>query len=266
MLFRSHLAGMVVQGPLRSGSDAGRGESECQGDPADRSDQRAGGDGIAGDRSRRLRGEQFDGGVVVERLEDDLPRPLEVEAHPRGDDDQHLVERLGQDRAHLLGVGGVVEDDGERLLGQRGSEHVPALVGLVVGATGVGPFSFQWQLNGTPLNGATTPVLNLNTVQLTDSGNYSCLITTPLGSLTSSNALLTVFSPFSFRSTAFQFGGLFQLTATGDDGHSYRLEASTNLVDWVPVVTNTISSGTGTFTDSSASGQPQRFYRLILIP
>ena len=72
-------------------------------------------------------------------------------------------------------------------------------VTLNVGATGVGPFSFQWQLNGTPLNGATTPVLNLNTVRLTDAGNYSCLVTTPLGSLTSSNALLTVFSPFSFR-------------------------------------------------------------------
>ncbi|MBI5801449.1 MAG: S8 family serine peptidase [Verrucomicrobia bacterium] len=141
---------------------------------------------------------------------------------------------------------------------------------LTVGAVGIGlfpgPFTYQWTFNGTPLAGQTSPSLAFTGLVLTNSGNYACVVGSPLGSITSSNGVLTVFNPFSVGTTAFQPGGLFQMTASGDDGRAYRLETSTNLVTWTPVVTNTVSGGTATFTDSTAAGKVLRFYRILLLP
>ena len=139
-------------------------------------------------------------------------------------------------------------------------------VGAVPFGTFPGPFTYQWTLNGTPLVGQTSPSLAFTGLQLTNSGNYACVVGSPLGSITSSNGVLTVFNPFSVGTTSFQPGGLFQMTASGDDGHAYRLESSTNLVIWTPVVTNTVSGGTATFTDSTAAGNVLRFYRIVLLP
>lgn len=139
-------------------------------------------------------------------------------------------------------------------------------VGAVGLGTFTGPFSYQWLLNGSPIAGATNTTLSLTGVGLGSSGGYTCLVNSPLGSLTSSNALLTVFNPFTVGSAAFQLGGLFQLTASGDNGRSYRLESSTNLINWTPVVTNVVAGGSATFTDSTASGKVLRFYRIVLLP
>ena len=129
-----------------------------------------------------------------------------------------------------------------------------------------GPFTYQWTFNGAPLAGQTAPSLAFTGLALVNSGNYACVVDSPLGSITSSSALLTVFNPFSVGATSFQPGGLFQMTASGDDGRAYRLESSTNLVIWTAVVTNTVSGGTATFTDSTAAGNVLRFYRIVLLP
>ena len=47
-------------------------------------------------------------------------------------------------------------------------------------------------------------------------------------------------------------------------GACYVLQASTNLVDWVSVQTNTVS--VGEFTDSAAKDYPRRFYRVRQLP
>lgn len=141
---------------------------------------------------------------------------------------------------------------------------------LAVGAVGIGaftgPFTYQWTLNGSPLAGQTSSSLALSSLQLASSGNYACVVGSPLGPITSSNATLVVFNPFSVGSASFQPGGLFQMTAGGDNGRAYRLETSTNLVTWTPIVTNTVSGGTASFTDSTAAGNVLRFYRIVLLP
>jgi hypothetical protein len=53
-------------------------------------------------------------------------------------------------------------------------------------------------------------------------------------------------------------GGRFSFTVSGNAGSVYVVEASTNLVDWVPVQTNTAPF---LFTDANAAGFGQRFYR-----
>ncbi len=141
---------------------------------------------------------------------------------------------------------------------------------LTAGAVGLGtftgPFTFQWTFNGATLAGATNTSLSYTNLQLTNSGNYACVVGSPLGPITSTNALLTVFNPFTVSGPTFQLGGLFQLTTTGDNGRAYRLESSTNLIIWTPVVTNTVSGGTATFTDSGGTGIGLRFYRIVLLP
>jgi hypothetical protein len=59
-------------------------------------------------------------------------------------------------------------------------------------AGGSQPLSYQWRLEGNALSGATNSALNLSNVQLSDAGNYSVVVANGAGSVTSSNALLTV--------------------------------------------------------------------------
>ena len=46
-------------------------------------------------------------------------------------------------------------------------------------------------------------------------------------------------------------------------GNPYVVQASTNLVDWVPIQTNTAPF---TFVDANASKFRQRFYRSVYVP
>jgi hypothetical protein len=59
------------------------------------------------------------------------------------------------------------------------------------------------------------------------------------------------------------FGDGFRLTLNGEFGQAYRIDASTNLVDWSPLTTITNIYGTTQFTDDSATNAPHRFYRAI---
>lgn len=62
-------------------------------------------------------------------------------------------------------------------------------------AGGSQPLNYQWTLGGTNLPGATRASLILSNVQPAQAGLYSVVITNTFGSLTSSNALLTVNPP-----------------------------------------------------------------------
>src|SRR5262249_18378540 len=65
-------------------------------------------------------------------------------------------------------------------------------VTFTVTASGTPPLSFQWQKEDTALQGETNVSLTLHSVQLADAGTYSVQVTNSLGSVTSSNATLTV--------------------------------------------------------------------------
>ncbi len=56
-------------------------------------------------------------------------------------------------------------------------------------------------------------------------------------------------------------GGAAQVSVTGLAGQTYIIESSTNLVNWVPVCTN---SGSFIFTDPDAINFPYRFYQAVL--
>jgi hypothetical protein len=67
-------------------------------------------------------------------------------------------------------------------------------VSFSVVASGPAPLTYLWTWNGTNIPGATNTTLTLGNVQSSQSGNYAVLVSNPYGSVTSSNAVLTVTS------------------------------------------------------------------------
>ncbi len=76
------------------------------------------------------------------------------------------------------------------------------------------------------------------------------------------NALFIIEPPIFFTSTSFT-NGVFQLGFSGVLSNSYILQATTNLVDWIPISTNFASTNLFNLQDSGASYYPYRFYRVL---
>ena len=55
--------------------------------------------------------------------------------------------------------------------------------------------SYQWRLNGSPISGANSATLICSNVQTSDAGLYSVVVSNQVGSVVSSNALLTINYP-----------------------------------------------------------------------
>ncbi len=69
---------------------------------------------------------------------------------------------------------------------------------LTAGAT---PLSYYWRKNGTNIPGATNSSINFNSVQQSDAGTYSVLVSNIVGNVLSSNATLTPFGLIPFVTT-----------------------------------------------------------------
>jgi len=65
---------------------------------------------------------------------------------------------------------------------------------FTVGVIGSTPYFYHWSFMGTNLDGATNATLVLNNVQLSQAGIYAVGVSNALGSVTSSNATLNVYS------------------------------------------------------------------------
>ena len=60
--------------------------------------------------------------------------------------------------------------------------------------------------------------------------------------------------------------GSVRFRVTGDSGIGCAIKASTNLLNWLPMVTSTIVNGTFDFTDTNAPALDRRFYRAVIGP
>ncbi len=96
------------------------------------------------------------------------------------------------------------------------------------GASGTQPLGYQWQLNGSNVNGATGTALSLNSVQTSDAGSYTLVATNIAGSVTSGVAVLTVWVPAAIssqpqsRTNLNGTDALFSVGATGTQPLSYQ--------------------------------------------
>ena len=61
--------------------------------------------------------------------------------------------------------------------------------------TGTAPLSYQWRFNSSPIGGATTSAYTRSNIQPTDIGSYSVVVSNSAGTVTSSNATLSLLVP-----------------------------------------------------------------------
>jgi hypothetical protein len=83
---------------------------------------------------------------------------------------------------------------------------------LSVVASGTGPFSYQWSFNGTNILGATNATLTLTNLHPNQSGSYAVTITTPYGSITSSNVSVTVIAQ---NILVYKYAGIQKIITSG---------------------------------------------------
>jgi Leucine-rich repeat (LRR) protein len=97
-----------------------------------------------------------------------------------------------------------------------------------VTAVGTQPLSYQWQLNGLALSGATNSSLTLANLQPTDAGNYTVAITNTAGAATSAVAALTVWflpvisTPPANQTVAASASGSFSILAAANPAPAYQ--------------------------------------------
>jgi hypothetical protein len=121
---------------------------------------------------------------------------------------------------------------------------------------------YQWQFNGTNINGAVGPQLILDHVQPAAAGLYRAVASNFIDVEISDEAMLQVTEPVRLEVRGFNSESL-QLQVTGPPGPTVRyvLETSTDFQDWTAVATNNASSGITTFITPVDPGSAQRFYR-----
>jgi hypothetical protein len=131
---------------------------------------------------------------------------------------------------------------------------------------GAPPFVFQWSFNGTPIGspaaGTNFTSITLTNVGTNQSGNYSVQVFNGSGSVTSSNAVLTVIAQPTLSLE--MLAGYPVLSLYGTLGNGFMVQYNTNLADltWLPLLSLTnLSTSPYQFLDPSGVGQPARFYR-----
>ena len=109
------------------------------------------------------------------------------------------------------------------------------------------------------------PTLTFNNIITNNAGNYTVIVTSPYGSITSSIVTLTVVVRPAISGLVPNLDGSATLSFSGGAGETYLVEAATNLmppVVWQTVSTNVAGAdGTWQFTDPGATNCPMRLYR-----
>ena len=96
------------------------------------------------------------------------------------------------------------------------------------------PFSYQWRFNGVDLPGETRPILSMDNLTTNQSGGYSVIVSNAVGGTISDTVNLYVTEATAApRLTSMGNPiGQFDFSILGEPGRLYRIQSSTNLVDW----------------------------------
>jgi Bacterial Ig-like domain (group 3) len=125
---------------------------------------------------------------------------------------------------------------------------------------------FSVSTNGVTLTNNAGTLVYFNSNNVAD--QFVCTISDDWGGTNFQTVNIAVVFP-GITGVAANPNGSFTLNLTGASGHTYVLEATTNLIssaNWLPVATNTLgTNGVWQFPDASATNFPQQFYRLKFV-
>ena len=135
---------------------------------------------------------------------------------------------------------------------------------LTVGAVGTGDLLYQWYFNGQTIAGATSNSYTIPTIQFTNAGLYSVVVSSSLGSVTNTPYQVVV-NPANISL------GLYPgVRVSGTIGYTYTIEGSTDLSDtnaWVPLGNLTLTQPVQIWIDYTADTtqpqNPRKFYRVV---
>lgn len=137
--------------------------------------------------------------------------------------------------------------------------------------------SIQWYTNGTAIAGATGSTFQvlpgllgdgIHKVKVVVSDLTSLVRNDPAGLLRSSNTwtLNVSLNNLSLIAPGYLSAGGFRFTVTGSAPQGFVIQASTNLSDWTPLSTNSLTGGRFDFTNGSPGNMQSRFYRALSQP
>lgn len=133
-------------------------------------------------------------------------------------------------------------------------------------ASGLSPMAYQWLFNNSNIVNATNSTLTISGVNFTNAGDYQVIVTNIFGSVTGQVASLSVtLPPLTIATTNAGFGvqtNQFGFNINWVSGYTAVVEASSNLIDWQPLQTNTLTTDSDYFGDPQWTNYPSRFYRL----
>lgn len=129
-----------------------------------------------------------------------------------------------------------------------------------VTAFGAEPLKYQWQKGGIPIPNGTNSTLVLTNLQASDEGSFSVVVSNDWGSVTSSNAFLTV-NPYGVSIALHP-----AVTIDGVVGLTYGIQCTTDLTstnNWQGLANITLSAPTQLWVDVRPATAPQRYYRVV---
>jgi len=145
---------------------------------------------------------------------------------------------------NLYGTAAYDGDDGYGTIFRINIPHAPRIIGqpisqsvqvgsnvtLSVTAVGTSPFSYQWYYNSASISGATSPNFTLSNFQSGNEGAYSVIVGNAYGTATSSNAILSAYSPTAMISVKVNPSKAGTVTPNYDgqtlqNGKSYKITA-----------------------------------------
>jgi hypothetical protein len=135
---------------------------------------------------------------------------------------------------------------------------------LSVGAWGTGPLTYQWFDNGAAIIGATNDTFQLSSIQFSNAGLYSVVVSDLLGSVTNIPEQVVV------NPAGVSLGLAPTLTIVGVVGYSYIIQSTANLANtssWATLtnltLTQPIELWVDTNTDASLPANSYHFYRVL---
>ncbi len=156
------------------------------------------------------------------------------------------------------------------IMTQPQSQTVPAGSNVTLTVVADGSAGYQWFFKSAGISGAAGSSLTIPNFQSANEGAYRVLVTNAIGSVTSEIAELYLDSELKFLNMFLEGNsngvGVFQTRLIGHAGGKRVIQLSTNLPDWISIMTNEDASGFIHFTDTNSLNEGQRWYRAWLAP